>query len=232
MFPLIRYSFLTPSYFGDCRWAQEPAVNLEVEGESQHPQTNMFKRVGAKNDWIKYSIASCCIFGTNNYFIGELGSKYGVAALWPFSLGYILCWLTYHASTKSTSFYRNNAQAKLGVFVRGVVHITLLVMTVMAFRYADLANVNQGVIAGLFTSGVAFSSLFFWLIWGEEISKVTVLGMVMICAGVVCVGLKESDSASEDTEDVEWANLIIAITYAIATGLGYSINSVLMRYYV
>ncbi len=110
--------------------------------------------------------------------------------------------------------------------------MTLLLMTVMAFRYADLANVNQGVIAGLFTSGVAFSSLFFWLIWGEKISKVTVLGMVMICAGVVCVGLKDSDSAGDYAGEVEWENLIIAIAYAIATGLGYSINSVLMRYYV
>ena len=111
--------------------------------------------------------------------------------------------------------------------------MTLLLMTVMAFRYADLANVNQGVIAGLFTSGVAFSSILFWFIWGEKISKVTVLGMLMICAGVICVGLKESNSAdNNDAEDVEWANLIIAIAYAIATGLGYSINSVLMRYYV
>ena len=69
--------------------------------------------------------------------------------------------------------------------------MVLMIVTFLAFYYADLANVNQGVIAGLFTSGVAFSSVLFWFVWSENISKITVLGMVTICAGVFCVGLKE-----------------------------------------
>jgi multidrug transporter EmrE-like cation transporter len=59
----------------------------------------------------------------------------------------------------------------------------------MAFKHADLARVNQGVIAGLFTSGVVFTSIAFGLVYKEKIGNVTMAGMAMICAGVVCVGI-------------------------------------------
>ena len=65
------------------------------------------------------------------------------------------------------------------------------------------------------------------------------MGMAIICAGVVCVGIKDEQSDSKNNNNisakevsVEWQNLMIAIGYALATGLCYSLNSVIMRYYV
>ena len=51
------------------------------------------------------------------------------------------------------------------MMVIGVNHFARIACIFMAFRYADFAHLNQGVIAGLFTSGVAFTTLLFWILY-------------------------------------------------------------------
>lgn len=82
---------------------------------------------------MKYSVSSCLLFGFNNFIIGDLASKHGQAGLWPLSFGYLLCWMTYHASTKSTGFYKKNTPAVVGLFIRAANHLFLMVVTFLAF---------------------------------------------------------------------------------------------------
>ena len=53
-----------------------------------------------------------------------------------------------------------------------------------------MAHINQGVIAGLFTSGVVFTSVLFWIIYREKIGAITLFGMAVIMSGVICVGIQ------------------------------------------
>lgn len=53
-----------------------------------------------------------------------------------------------------------------------------------------MAHINQGVIAGLFTSGVVFTSIMFWLVYKEKIGAITLFGMAVIMSGVICVGIQ------------------------------------------
>ena len=53
-----------------------------------------------------------------------------------------------------------------------------------------MAHINQGVIAGLFTSGVVFTSVLFWIIYREKIGTITLFGMAVIMSGVICVGIR------------------------------------------
>lgn len=64
----------------------------------------------------------------------------------------------------------------------------------MAFRYAMLAELNQGVIAGLFTSSVTFTTLLFWKVYDESISLTKLVGMAIIIFGVLCVGYQHSET--------------------------------------
>jgi len=59
-----------------------------------------------------------------------------------------------------------------------------------AFKFATAANLNQGVIAGLFTSSVAFTALLFWYLYSEKLSLKKVAGMLLIVASVFCVGFR------------------------------------------
>ena len=65
----------------------------------------------------------------------------------------------------------------------------------LAFYYADRAHVNRGVIASLFTSAVVFVTLIFYFVYKERISWIILSGMVVICASVPCVAIKEEEAS-------------------------------------
>ena len=54
-----------------------------------------------------------------------------------------------------------------GIVIRGLNHMMLITLTFLAFKYAAMAEINQGVIASLFTSGVIFTSVLFYFVYAE-----------------------------------------------------------------
>lgn len=64
----------------------------------------------------------------------------------------------------------------------------LICMTFVSFKYAALAQINQGVIASLFTSGVIFTSVLFYFIYREALTLKDLLGMFLIILGVALIG--------------------------------------------
>ena len=84
------------------------------------------------------------------------------------------------------------------------------------------------MIAGLFTSGVVFCTILFWFVYGEKINLVTAAGMLTILLGVIAVGMKPRTQVAE----VDYSNLLVAITYALSSGVLIATNALIMRYYV
>lgn len=64
----------------------------------------------------------------------------------------------------------------------------LICMTFVSFKYAALAGINQGVIASIFTSGVIFTSVLFYFIYSEALTKKDLIGIVFIMVGVALIG--------------------------------------------
>ena len=82
--------------------------------------------------------------------------------------------------------------------------MVLITLTFLAFKYAAMAEVNQGVIASLFTSGVIFTSILFYFIYDEKLTIMDVIGIAGILAGVALIGFgKEQQRSSETTEITE-----------------------------
>jgi hypothetical protein len=67
----------------------------------------MFKRQHDEKskDWVKFSIASCVLFGLTNFLIGDLATKYGIAGQYPIGIGQLLMWIIYHAAVKDNELY-------------------------------------------------------------------------------------------------------------------------------
>ena len=85
-------------------------------------------------------------------------------------------------------------EAFWGIVIRGLNHMLLICMTFVSFKYATLAQINQGVIASLFTSGVIFTSVLFYFIYQEALTKKDLFGVIFIMAGVAMIGFgKEVD---------------------------------------
>ena len=105
-----------------------------------------------------------------------------------------MIWATYHASVKSKSFYSKNPLRIQGILARGSIHIIAIWLVTEAFAYAADANVNQGIIAGVLSSNIIFTSIIFNLVYGEKITCVNKICMLIIISGVVCVSIKQEKS--------------------------------------
>ena len=64
----------------------------------------------------------------------------------------------------------------------------LICLTFISFKYAEMADINQGVIASLFTSGVIFTSILFYFIYDEALTIKDLFGIVFILIGVALIG--------------------------------------------
>ena len=64
----------------------------------------------------------------------------------------------------------------------------LICLTFISFKYAEMADINQGVIASLFTSGVIFTSILFYFVYDEALTIKDLFGIVFIMIGVALIG--------------------------------------------
>lgn len=81
------------------------------------------------------------------------------------------------------------------MFLRGLNQITTLLIINLAFYYAALANINIGVIAGLFTNVVIFNSILFYFVYKEVPSWRKLIGMAIIIAGVLCISWNNGEKS-------------------------------------
>lgn len=99
-----------------------------------------------------------------------------------------------------------------------------------AFAYAAEANVNQGVIAGVLSSNIIFTSIIFYLVYGEKITFVNKICMLIIIAGVVCVSIKQEKSFEQ--KEIIYEDLLISVAYALVTGFSFAIGTFVIKYYM
>ena len=197
--------------------------------------------------------------GLVNYLLGDLSARLGIAGSYTIFIGIVFMGILYHlylccsrliasleGNKQEKSVYHNeqtdgiNWGAVLGVTIRGLTHWTLICCTCWSFEFSAYANVNQGVIASLFTSGVVFTALLFYLVYGEKLGIQSVVGMVFIVLGVVLISVSKVPETQEDeaieegpelTEYDQQKYLLLSVVFALICGLLFSINSFVMKYY-
>ena len=58
----------------------------------------------------------------------------------------------------------------------------------LAFYYAGLSGVNSGIIASIFSTSILFSSLIFYFIYGQKLTKNDALGCILVAVSVFIIG--------------------------------------------
>ena len=85
----------------------------------------------------------------------------------------------------------------------------------------------------MFTSTIVFTSLIFRVVYGELISFNQACSMAVITSGVVCVGVGKPSNTGQAVEILDYQfNLWLSIIFALAVGMCFAINAVIMKYYV
>ena len=168
------------------------------------------------------------IVGFGNALMGVLSAKYGWQGMIPISLGHTLLFAGYHLSKgNSWHIYKKNPEALKAITYIGINHFVRVLCIFMAFRFAHFANANHGVIAGIFTSGVMFTTLVFWRIYKERLTMTKLVGIGLIIFGVFCVGYKQSDTGAVKVD----VDLMLAILFALGVGVMLTVSALLYRHY-
>ena len=71
----------------------------------------------------------------------------------------------------------------------------LICLTLISFKYAAIAQINQGVIGSLFTLGVIFTSILFYFLYQEQLNFRDVIVFVLILVGVAVIGFGKDNDA-------------------------------------
>ena len=132
-----------------------------------------------------------------------------------------------------------NFPAIIGIVIRGVNHGCLICITFLALEYASFANVNVGVIASLFTSGVIFTAILFYFAYGENLTCRDFTGMAIIIAGVFMIGFGKPVEVNSELElqpeldlITQSKYLLLSVFFAVLCGVSFAINSLVMKHYV
>lgn len=144
-------------------------------------------------------------------------------------MGQLFCWAVYHASVNTGTFYLDKdfgALRIVGVILRGMNHIGAILLLVTSFYFGSLAHVNQGVVAGLFTSSVVFTAILFYFVYNERVSNKNLAGMTLVICGVLCVSVKD-----DSNEHVDYNMLWISVFFAMLTGIALATNAIIIKHY-
>jgi len=162
--------------------------------ETNNLRDPLFEKKSSAIGWLPYTILSCLTMGTVNFFLGELSSKHdGIKGSYPLCVGIGTLWVIYHLcfSPPLSYFTREkiNCGALGGIAIRGTNHGGLVLCTFYCFMFATKVGINLGVIASIFTSGVFFTAIAFYIVYDEKLSAPDFIGICFIVVGVSLIGI-------------------------------------------
>ena len=189
------------------------------------------------------SLAAGLCFGLCNFFLGMI-SEDAVAASYIFSIGAIAFAIIFRAGeaaynryTKGTYFVWDNSNFYegihfnwmnlLGLILRATVNITYQLAVLFALMYASRAGLNQGVVSSIFSLYCVYTSIIFYFLFHERLTRKLVLGIFLMISCVFFIAIShyvQSDSIeSQDDHSFRSAiglscliPLIIAIFMSIS----------------
>ena len=120
-------------------------------------------------------------------------------------------------------------------FVRAVIVIVMSICVTFSFYFAAKSKANSGVIASNFSSCLIFTGLFFQWVHKQRMTLREWSGSLLILASVVVIsygGKKRTNEAVLESEELSKRDLILAIVFALLTGLAFSVNSLNLKHYL
>ena len=146
--------------------------------------------------------------GFNNFMLGLI-SDLGINAAYLFSCGalfytftiriYDILVLKYYTNVfwdiKDSNLIKINNQGKmkpnyinvLGLLIRTLLNLGFQISIILAFKYANKADINQGIITSLFSTYCVFTTAIFYFIFDEQLKTRFVIGIIFMLFCVVLI---------------------------------------------
>ena len=72
--------------------------------------------------------------------------------------------------------------------LRAIQMVALILLILTAFYFGGLAQINSGIFASVFVTGVVFTIIIFYFKYGQKISKMDALGTILVVLCVLLIG--------------------------------------------
>jgi drug/metabolite transporter (DMT)-like permease len=106
------------------------------------------------------------------------------------------------------------------------------VFIVGSFYFANLGGMNVGVISSVLTTAIFFTSLAYYLAYGEKLNGVDWLGTCLIIGGVSAIGIFQEKQPTQSEDNMESYNIWLAIIFGLLAALFISLNSFMQKYFI
>lgn len=134
----------------------------------------------------------------------------------------------------------------IGMITRFIFQLGIQLSLLTTFYFGSRSGVNNGIISTIFSSGVIFTAVIFFFVYGQKVSCYDVVGALGIIGCVVLIsagGAGGSDDKEKEAggghgpdlskglsdEDKNF-NLMLAIISATVTGLVFALNSLSIQF--
>lgn len=82
------------------------------------------------------------------------------------------------------------------------VNVSYLIVMTYAWYFAELGDINQGVVSALLALASLINVVTFYFGFGEKISMLSLVGVIFMVASVVCIGAAAGSHGGEvETDD-------------------------------
>ena len=170
-----------------------------IETASNKPEERKFLPVP--------SLISGLFLGLNNFLLGLISNK-GISSLYIFSVGALIYCAIYRIfeaiqTKKRTGSYISLENSNIfilkdgkwslnwvnfsGLILRSLLNISFQISLMMAFMFADRANLNQGLVTAFLSTYCVFTSIIFYLVFDEILRPKFILGIILMISCVLLV---------------------------------------------
>lgn len=132
--------------------------------------------------------------------------------------------------------YMLSYERVLGTISRAVVQLLIQAVIITTFEYAGKTDVNPGIIGSIMSCNLLFTMLYFWLVYGQQLTCFDLAGSFLILSAIVLISVGGGSAPSTDGQVKTEAqlnqitfNLMMSIVFAIVSGFSISLGSVSMQ---
>ena len=178
------------------------------------------------------SLAAGLCFGLCNFLLGMI-SEDAQPASYIFSIGAIAFAVifrggeaAYNRFTKGTyfdwdnsNFYRGNCfnwTNLVGLILRATVNIIYQLAVLFALMFADRGGINQGVVSSIFSLYCIYTSIIFYFLFNERLTRKLILGIFLMISCVFFIAISHYvESDSTESQDDHSFRLAIGLSCLI-----------------
>ena len=136
--------------------------------------------------------------------------------------------------------YRFSKIKTCGMITRVIFQLGIQLSLLTTFYFGGRSGVNNGIISTIFSSGVIFTAIIFYFVYGQKLSWCDISGAVFIvgCVALISIGGAGGSHGGGHGPDLSKGlsdeeknfNLMLAIISATVTGLVFALNSLSIQF--